>query len=95
MRSEDRQTPTPALLETLRRVRSVRSFSDEPVPDETLRQILEIARWTGSGSNRQPWTFVAIRDGATREAIAAASPNMGHVAGAAAAIVIEIGRAHV
>ncbi|MGZ6328736.1 MAG: nitroreductase family protein, partial [Candidatus Limnocylindrales bacterium] len=76
------------LLRIMRRVRSVRSFRPDPVPDEFLTEILEVARWTGSGSNRQPWTFVVVRERATLSAIAAASPNARHVAGAAAAIVI-------
>ena len=82
--------PQPArpLLRTMRRVRSVRSFRPDPVPDEFLTEILEVARWTGSGSNRQPWTFVVVREPATLSAIAAASPNVRHVAGAAAVIVI-------
>jgi len=55
--------PQPALplLRTMRQVRSVRSFRPDPVPDEYLTAILEVARWTGSGSNRQPWTFVVVR----------------------------------
>ena len=76
------------LLRTMRRVRSVRSFRADPVPDASITEILEVARWTGSGSNRQPWTFLVVRDRATLGAIAAASPNVSHVAGAAAAIVI-------
>ncbi|HEX7472657.1 MAG TPA: nitroreductase family protein [Candidatus Limnocylindrales bacterium] len=80
--------PGRPLLRTMRRVRSVRSFRPDPVPDALLTEILEVARWTGSGSNRQPWTFIVVREPATLGAIAAASPNVGHVAGAAAAIVI-------
>ena len=78
----------PALLPVMRRVRSVREFRPEAVPDELLTEILEVARWTGSGMNRQPWTFVVVRERATLQAIAQASPNTRHVAGAAAAIVI-------
>ena len=76
------------LLRTMRRVRSVRSLRPDPVPDEFLTEILEVARWTGSASNSQPWTFVVVRETATLSALAAASPNVRHVAGAAAAIVI-------
>jgi nitroreductase len=76
------------LLRVLRSVRSVREFRPDPVPDELLAEILEVARWTGSGMNRQPWTFVVVRERATLAAIADASPNAGHVRGAAAAIVI-------
>ena len=83
----DPQSARP-LLHAMRRVRSVRSFRPDPVSDGLLTEILEVARWTGSGSNRQPWTFVVVREPATLSAIAAASPNVRHVAGAAAVIVI-------
>lgn len=75
-------------LRNLRSVRSVRDFRPDTVPAEDLVEILEVARWTGSGMNRQPWTFVVIRERATLEAIAAASPNTRHIAGAAVGIVI-------
>ena len=75
-------------LRTLRSVRSVRDFRPDPIPAEDLAEILEVARWTGSGMNRQPWTFVVIHERVTLQAIAAASPNTRHVAGAAAGIVI-------
>ena len=84
-------TDTTAAEETLRilrSVRSVRDFRPDPVPDEALDAILDVARWTGSGGNAQPWTFVVVRERATLAAIAAASPNAGHVGSAAAAIVI-------
>jgi nitroreductase len=80
--------PERPLLRTMRQVRSVRSFRPDPVPEELLTEILEVARWTGSGSNSQPWTFVVVRDRATLGAIAAASPNVRHVTGAAAVIVL-------
>jgi nitroreductase len=77
-----------ATLRTLRSVRSVRDLRPDPIPDALLTEILDVARWTGSGMNRQPWTFVVVRDRATLAGIADASPNAGHVRGAAAAIVL-------
>lgn len=35
--------------------RSMRAFTDQPVPLETLTRVLETARWTPSGCNFQPW----------------------------------------
>ena len=35
--------------------RSIRAFSDKPVPLEILQQVMETARWTPSGCNFQPW----------------------------------------
>lgn len=76
------------VLRVLRSVRSVRDLRPDPIPDAVLMAILETARWTGSGMNRQPWTFVVVRDRDALAAIAAASPNAGHVANATAAIVL-------
>ena len=76
------------LFEFLRTLRQVRRFTDEPVSDEALEDVLQVARWTGSAVNRQPWEFVVVRDPATRRALAEAYPNAGHVAEAAVAIVI-------
>lgn len=45
--------------------RSVRAFLPEPVPDATMRRILECARWAPSGSNIQPWK-VHVLNGESR-----------------------------
>lgn len=63
----------------LRRVRQTRDFRPDPVPEAALRDILEVARWTGSASNRQPWTFIVVTDPATRRAIAEIATNTPHV----------------
>ncbi len=53
----------------LRRQRACRVFRDEPVPDELLRRVLELATFAPSAGNSQPWRFVAVRDAGAREAI--------------------------
>lgn len=40
--------------------RSLRMFSDEPVPIEIIENILRAAGTAPSGANKQPWTFCAI-----------------------------------
>jgi nitroreductase len=76
------------VLRTLRRTRQTRQFTEEPVDDDAIRAILEVARWTGSGANRQPWTFVIVRDAAERQRIAELAAHASHVAGAPIAIAI-------
>ncbi len=49
-------------LEEIRKVRQSRKFTDEPVTDEQLQALLEVAQWTGSSQNTQPWHFIVIRD---------------------------------
>ncbi len=50
------------VVEEIRRVRQARLYRPDPVPPEVLDQILEVARWTGSARNTQPWRFVVITD---------------------------------
>src|SRR3954463_3514301 len=50
------------VLRPLRQVRQYREFTDQPISDEELRAILDVARWTGSGNNAQPWRFIVLRD---------------------------------
>lgn len=49
--------------------RSTRSFKPDPVPDDQIDKILEVARWAMSGANAQPWEFVVVKDAATRAKI--------------------------
>lgn len=41
---------------------SVRSFKDEPVPEEHLREMVKAATYAPSGNNAQNWHFVIVRD---------------------------------
>ncbi|MGD9947166.1 MAG: nitroreductase family protein [Desulfobulbus sp.] len=49
---------------------SVRSFTDEPISEAQIMQILEAARQAPSSLNSQPWRFAVITDQATRNWIA-------------------------
>ncbi len=64
--------PTIEQLTALARERrSIRGYQrDRDVPDELIRQIIEVARWAPSGGNGQPWEFIIIRDAAMRARIA-------------------------
>lgn len=49
--------------------RSVRHFSDEPVPIEVLESAVATAASAPSGAHRQPWTFVLVTDRETKRRI--------------------------
>ncbi|MFN8023306.1 MAG: nitroreductase family protein [Acidimicrobiales bacterium] len=53
----------PELLTGLATTRAIRRYTDDPVPDEVLSSILWHASRAPSGSNRQPFRFVVLRDG--------------------------------
>ena len=54
--------PAPDLLKLMRNLRAVREYTAEPVSEQTIHDILEVGRWTGTGSNRQPADVVVVRD---------------------------------
>jgi iodotyrosine deiodinase len=58
-----------ALRDRLRRRRSVRAFSSEPVPLDLVDAAIEAAASAPSGANRQPWRFVVVRDPETKRRI--------------------------
>jgi nitroreductase len=53
--------------------RSVREFSDRPVPKEVIENILCAASTSPSGAHKQPWTFCAISDPDLKSRIRAAA----------------------
>jgi nitroreductase len=75
-------------LNFLKSLRTVRFFEREPVSQEALEAILEVARWSGSAKNRQPWKFLVVRDRRTLERLATLEGYVQHLAGAAVGIVL-------
>ena len=55
--------PPVALLDGLATTRAIRRYTDDPVPDDDLATILWHAGRAPSGSNRQPFRFLVLRDG--------------------------------
>jgi nitroreductase len=72
----------------LRSLRAVRRYADRPIPDDVLLDVLDVARWTGSSKNTQPWQVVVVRDRATLADLAKCGQFAGHLAGAAAVLVL-------
>lgn len=62
-----------AFHDSLRRRRTVRDFSDRPVPREVIEPCLAAAGTAPSGANLQPWHFVAVSDSDTKRRIRAAA----------------------
>jgi nitroreductase len=62
---------TPAdRLRPLRRARQVREFTAEPVDRAALDAIADVARWSGSSRNTQPWRFIVVTDDALLKRVA-------------------------
>jgi len=64
-----------AFRDELRRRRTVRDFSSDPVPDDVIDTAIEAAGTAPSGANRQPWRFVVVRDAETKRRIREAAES--------------------
>ena len=68
--------------------RDQRAFLPKPLPEESLRRILQAARMTGSSKNVEPNRLVVVRDRERLAALAALGAFAKFLAQAAAVIVI-------
>lgn len=75
-------------LEAIRTKRSVRKFTDQLVPEETVREILNAGRRAQSSKNDQPWTFILIQNKETLKSVSKCGAYAGHIAGAAFAVLL-------
>ena len=79
---------TAETIEFMRTLRSVRRFTDQPVSQHVLDDLLTVARWSGSAKNRQPWDFVVVRERETLRRLSELQGYVTHLAGASLAIVL-------
>jgi nitroreductase len=77
-------------FETIKTRHSCRSFKTEPVPGNLLTQVLEAARTAPSGSNKQPWKFVVVKDEPMRKALVPACKGQEFV-GEAPVVIVACG----
>src|SRR2546421_8778851 len=77
-------------LEPIRRVSQIRQYSSDPIPDEVVDQLLELARWTGSAKNSQPWRFIVVRDKDRLKKLGGLRPPIGWLASAPLGIAIVL-----
>ena len=77
-------------LRPIRRVPQIRQYTDQPVPDDVVDRLLNLARWTGSSKNTQPWHLIVVRDRDTLKKLAALRPNINWLAGAPLGIAIAL-----
>jgi nitroreductase len=56
-------------LSEIRRRRTVRQFSDRPIPRDVVEDCIAAAATAPSGAHKQPWTFVLVTDPALKSRI--------------------------
>ena len=77
-------------LRPIRRVSQIREYTSDPVPEAVIQELLELARWTGSSKNTQPWQFVVVRDKDKLQAIAGLRPNINWASSAPLGIAVVL-----
>jgi nitroreductase len=58
-----------SFLEFVKTRRTIRAIRPDPIPEDTVDQLIEAARWAPSGFNMQPWEFMVVKDLSLRTAI--------------------------
>ena len=95
---DDSAAAAPAdVLRPLRRTRQYREFTSEAVERAALDAIADVARWSGSSQNTQPWRFIIVTDiGVIRRIATLGMPQTRslHTATAALAIVLPADEGH-
>lgn len=76
------------VLETIRNRRSVRRFTDAPVPDGLILEMLTAACSAPSACNEQPWHFVVVAERSTLVELARRHPYGGPVQEAPLCVVV-------
>jgi nitroreductase len=67
------QSNTVPLNTAITNRRATVGYKPDPVPDEVLQELLELALLAPSGYNLQPWRFVVVRDEQNRKKLRAAA----------------------
>ena len=78
------------ILNLIHTKRAVREFTNQPVPEDVIREILEAGRLAQSSKNDQPWHFIVIRDRETLRQLSTCGKYAGHLAGADFVIALVI-----
>jgi nitroreductase len=76
------------ILDAIRTKRAVREFLDQPVPKETILDVVNAGRRSQSSKNSQAWQFIVIQNKNILKALSECGNWAGHIAGAAFAIAI-------
>lgn len=63
------------VLEAIKGRRSIRKYTQEPVSEEQVMQILEAARWAPSRGNSQAWKFIVLTNAQGLKDLAEAIPT--------------------
>lgn len=74
----------------IRTVRQARQYEPEPFSKDVLTELLEVARWSGSSRNTQPWHFIVVDEKEQLQRISQLRTPINWMAGAPLGIAIVL-----
>jgi len=80
------------LLRALASLCATRRFSSRPIDPADIDRIMEVARWTGSARNRQPWRLITLETSSELTALSRLGAYAQHVRDCPLAVLIAIDR---
>jgi nitroreductase len=75
-------------LEILKKRRSIRAYTDQPVSREILEDIVDFGRLAATAMNDQPWEFVIVTDKAMLKQLPKLTGHAEFIASSAACILV-------
>ncbi|MFX1475100.1 MAG: nitroreductase family protein, partial [Promethearchaeota archaeon] len=67
-------------IEALLTRKSVRSFTDKPLTEEQIEQLLKVMVAAPSGGNRQPWRIIVVQNQQVKDELAKAALDQHFIA---------------
>ena len=71
--SEEQQKKSAAFFESMNKRRSLRHFSNQPIPKGIIQNIIKTASTAPSGAHKQPWFFAVVTSEEMKKKIRAAA----------------------
>jgi nitroreductase len=78
------------VMEAIRNRRSVRQYSNKPIPPDVMGRMCEALRLAPSACNNQPWRFIIVTEAGLRQKVSVAAHNQSFVA-EAPIVVVAVG----
>jgi nitroreductase len=75
-------------IEAIKTRRSIRAFTDSPIPRQTLEDLIDCARLAPCAMNNQQWAFVVVTDAKRRAELARAVGHAPQIATVPACIAV-------
>lgn len=87
-KQDDTNTSNESVMENILTRTSIRDYTDQPVEDEKIEQMLRAAMAAPTAGNKQPWRFIVIKDKNILQSISENFKNIKMAATAPLAVVV-------